>query len=394
MYTIFNTIWIILQILTGYNLILPIFLYFFYILKTKKNIGTFKKVNADYAIIVTAYEQTNCLPAVVNSLLKLHYQNYLIYIVADKCDISTLNFNSERVILLRPIEELKSNIKSHFYAIKNFVRPHNFITIIDSDNLVNEHYLDELNVWFNQGYKAVQGVRHAKNLDTTYSCLDAARDIYYHFYDGKILFSLGSSATLAGSGMAFDTELYIDCLGNSQAQGAGFDKVLQREIVGRDLQIAFAEKAIVFDEKTSQPKQLVQQRSRWINTWFKYFKFGFYLCIKGVKNLSINQFIFGIVLLRPPLFIFILLGLTAMLINIWLSPISIFIWLASFVFFVISFLVSLLSSRTDSKIYRSLINIPSFIFLQIISLLKSRNANRYSVSTQHFHSEIQIKKQD
>jgi hypothetical protein len=47
------------------------------------------------------------------------------------------------------------------------------------------------------GFAAVQGERKAKNLDTTYACLDAARDIYYHFYDGKLLFHIGSSATLA-----------------------------------------------------------------------------------------------------------------------------------------------------------------------------------------------------
>ncbi|MDB5119537.1 MAG: glycosyltransferase family 2 protein [Sphingobacteriales bacterium] len=390
MYLTITAIWIVLQILVGYNLVLPILLYFLYILKSQKApIKTELSNNADYAIIVTAYEQTDSLAAVVDSLLKLNYLNYIIYIVADKCDTSYLNFQDDKVILLQPKEELKSNIKSHFYAIQNFKRPHNFLTIIDSDNLVDTNYLNELNKWFDKGFKAVQGVRHPKNLDTTYSCLDAARDIYYHFYDGKILFNLNSSATLAGSGMAFDTALYKECLGNCQIQGAGFDKVLQWEIVGRNLQIAFAEEAIVYDEKTSRPKQLVQQRARWINTWFKYFKFGFYLSLKGIKNLSINQLIFGVILLRPPLFIFILLGLVATFINILISPFSAMIWLGSFLLFIISFLVSLLSSKTDSKIYKSLLSIPNFIFFQILSLLKARRANSYSVTTQHFHTDKQ-----
>jgi hypothetical protein len=62
--------------------------------------------------------------------------------------------------------------------------------------LVEPEYLHELDRYFNAGFSAVQGIREAKNLNTTYACLDAARDIYYHFYDGKILFGIGSSATL------------------------------------------------------------------------------------------------------------------------------------------------------------------------------------------------------
>ena len=380
-------IWIFLQIVIGYNLVLPFVLYLLHLLKRNKTLPKAETFVADYGVIVTAYEQTDSLPAVVNSLLSLNYSNYVIYIVADKCDIRDLKFKSEKVIILKPQEELRSNIKSHFFAINNFVRPHNLLTIIDSDNLVDVFYLTELNKWFAKGYKAVQGSRLAKNLDTTYSCLDAARDIYYHFYDGKILFDLKSSATLAGSGMAFHTSLYKDCLETSQIQGAGFDKVLQSEIVGRNLQIAFAESAIVYDEKTSKPAQLVQQRSRWINTWFKYFRFGFKLVYKGINNLSINQFLFGIILLRPPLFIFLIISIIALVLSFWISTVAFVIWIIAFIIFVLSFLIALLQSNTDRKIYYSLINIPKFIFFQVLSLLKVRKANNYSVSTPHYHQD-------
>src|SRR5690606_9642810 len=193
--------------------------------------------------------------------------------VADNCDVSDLHFNDERVVVLRPPTVLASNVKSHFYAIENFIRPHDNLTIIDSDNEVVPDYLNELNVYFNQGFEAVQGPRKAKNLNTTYACLDAARDIYYHFYDARILFNLGSSATLAGSGMAFNVDLYKRLLGNYQQKGAGFDKVLQFEIVNDNQRIAYAAKAVVYDEKTARSEQLVKQRARWINTWFKYFYF-------------------------------------------------------------------------------------------------------------------------
>jgi len=383
-------IWLTVQFLVGYNLLLPFCLYICWLLFVgkKNNIQDSPVAEADFAVIVTAYKQTQLLPAVVKSLLNMHYANYKIYIVADNCDISDLNFPDSRVILLRPAETLASNTRSHQYALDHFMREHELVTIIDSDNIVDENYLTELNRFFAKGFKAVQGLRAAKNLDSTISRLDAARDIYYHFYDGQVLFELGSSATLAGSGMAFTHQLYRSFLSRHDVDGAGFDKVLQSFIVGQDLQIAFTHNAVVYDEKTSQTEQLVHQRSRWINTWFKYFKLGFSILFSGVKNFSRNQSIFGLILLRPPLFMFLLLAVFCCFINVVLgSWLIALIWIVSLLIFVLSFYISLSYSATDKRIYSSLINIPKFIFYQLISLMKSRQANKISVSTTHFYKE-------
>jgi cellulose synthase/poly-beta-1,6-N-acetylglucosamine synthase-like glycosyltransferase len=296
-----------------------------------------------------------------------------------------LHFSDPRVVVLKPEKIIASNTGSHFYAIRHFQRPHHRLTIIDSDNLVDAEYLNELNHYFDKGYHAVQGVRAPKNLDSTFACLDAARDIYYHYYDGKILFGAGSSATLAGSGMAFTTRLYRECLEHLEVRGAGFDKVLQYQVVKRGYRIAFAEKAIVWDEKTTQSDQLVKQRARWINTWFRYFGYGFDLIKKGLFRGSLNQWLFGIVLLRPPLFIFLLLSVACLLVNLFIAPAAAIVWLLGIVLFIAAFTVSLIYSDTDRKIYRSLLNIPKFIFFQVLSLTKVMRANKYSVATQHFH---------
>ncbi len=381
--SILQIIWQIVQLLIGFYLIWPLaLLILYFLLRKKRNINT-STTEADYAIIVTAYENTDLLPVVVASILKLKYNNYLVYIVADKCDISNLHFDSDKVILLRPEETLASNTRSHFYAINHFKRLHERLTIIDSDNLVDADYLLALNTYFDAGFSAVQGERKAKNLNTTYACLDAARDVYYHFYDGQVLFDAGSSATLAGSGMAFTVQLYKDCLAHLDITGAGFDKVLQKEILSRKYRIAFTKDAIVYDEKTTGSDQLVKQRARWINTWFKYFKFGFTLLAKGITNFNWNQFLFGIVLLRPPLFIFLLLSVACMAINVLVQPIVALYWFIGLCLFVFGFILSLLVSNTDKRIYQSLGNIPKFMFYQVLSLLKVTKANQVSVATKH-----------
>lgn len=382
---ILKDIWIILQILIGYNLFLPFLLFLLYLIIRKpratNNTATGNKY--DYAIIVTAYEQTTLLPSVVESILKLNYTNYMVYIVADKCDISELHFTDRRIVVLRPPETLGSNTRSHFYAINNFVRKHELLTIIDSDNLVDPEYLNELNVYFSKGFSAVQGLRKAKNLDTMYACLDAARDIYYHFYDGEVLFRIGSSATLAGSGMAFQTSLYRECLEHRDVTGAGFDKVLQMEIVKRGYRIAFTEKAIVYDQKTAASDQLVKQRARWINTWFRYFRYGFVLLFKGIIHFDWNRILFGVILLRPPLFIFLLLSAKFAFASLFVSLTALLVWFAGFVCFVASFFIALMHAKPGNEIYDSLWGIPKFIFFQVLALMKIKKANQISVATRH-----------
>ncbi|MFY8003640.1 MAG: glycosyltransferase, partial [Chitinophagaceae bacterium] len=160
---ILNIIGYLIQILIGFHLVFPLIILIIYIIKrgfgAKTQAQNYDNNEADYAIIVTAYEQTHTLPPVIDSILKINYNNYLIYIVADKCDVTNLHFESDKVIVLRPPQTLASNTRSHFYAINNFKRNHDRLTIIDSDNLVDANYLHELNIYFDAGFKAVQGER-------------------------------------------------------------------------------------------------------------------------------------------------------------------------------------------------------------------------------------------
>ncbi len=380
-------LYVLLQVVTGFNLVFPLGMLGLSVMaKPRRKKSSYLPLElppaeADYAIIVTAYGQADQVPAVLDSVRQLHYRRYLVYVVADNCDVSGLSIDDPNVVLLRPEVVLAGNVKSHFYAIDRFERAHDRLVIIDSDNLLHPRLLTELNAWFDKGYQAVQGLREAKNLDTVYACLDAARDIYYHFYDGKVLFEAGSSATLSGSGMAFEVALYKECLEGREVSGAGFDKVLQAAIVARDLRIAFAEKAVVSDEKTAASGQLVKQRARWISTWFRYSRLGFGLIAKGVANASVNQILFGLVLLRPPLFIFLILSAGFTIANLLFFPPAGFIWLAGLFCFVTGFGIALVKSGADPRIIRSLYAIPRFVYYQLMALLKTGKESELSVAT-------------
>lgn len=374
------------------QLLMPLFLFILSLFRRKKinRDAAAQSLPPDYAVIVTAYQQTDQLPDVVNSILRLNYDNYLVYVVADNCDVTRLDFSSDRVVLLRPEKVLASNIRSHFYAIRNFKRAHELLTIIDSDNLVDNEYLNELNVFFSKGYQAVQGVRKAKNLDTRYACLDEAGDIYYRFIDRKLLFEAGSSAALSGSGMAFSTDIYRQCLEKEELAGAGFDKLLQYQLLLQGETIAFAEHAIVYDEKTSRTNQLVKQRSRWMNTWFKFAYLGLKMLLSAILDPNLNRFLFSLMLLRPPLFLLLGGAGVCAVASVFIHPWLAMGWIVVFLVFFAFFARSLFYFKADRRVFQSLLSAPRFVFFQVLALLKARNANTISVATEHFH----VAKQD
>lgn len=379
--------YIFVQVLVGFHFLMPLIFYVLKVLRGGRNTPPMEIEEADYAVIITAYQQVTLIPMVVDSVLKTNYTNYLIYLVADNCDVSELKFDDERIVVLRPESVLASNTKSHFYAIDRFKREHKYLTIIDSDNLVHEAYFNELNKTFAKGYLAVQGVRKAKNLDTTYACLDEAGDIFYRLIDRKLMFEAGSSAALSGSGMAFTTELYKQCLLHNQFKGAGFDKILQYEILSAGQRIAFSETTVVYDEKTAKTDQLVNQRARWINTWFRYLFLGTRLLGKSVIRFNLNQFLFSVMLLRPPLFMLLMLSGVFMVFDLVFMPYMALYWLFSWTVFFISVFIALAYFKADERIYKSLKNAPRFIYFQILALLKVKKANQLSVATQHYHKE-------
>ncbi|RZL68858.1 MAG: glycosyltransferase [Pedobacter sp.] len=381
-------VWTIFQILVSSFLWFPLVLLVLSFLRKKQTPLNAGVQELDFAIIVTAYQQIDLLADAVYSILKTKYSNFIVYVVADNCDVSALNFDNQKVVLLRPENTLASNVKSHIYAIDRFKRSHDIITIVDSDNLVDANYLHALNLKFRENFSAVQGVRTARNLNTFLACLDEAGDMFYRYIDRKLLAESGSSASLAGSGMAFKSDLYINALKDIETNGAGFDKALQYKLVVGKEKIAFCEDAIVYDAKTAKADQLVKQRSRWINTWFKYWKLGVILLFKSIINFNWNQFAFSVMLLRPPLFLLAFISTIVMLLNLFFSPFLLIIWLVSFLCFFAMFYRSLIYFNADNVIYQSLWSAPKFMFYQMVSLFKARSANKISVATKHDVSNL------
>jgi len=383
-----DILFIILQVLIAIYLTIPFFSLIIYAIINLFAIkNPFEKrafLNErqyEFGIIITAHQETEFIFPLVDSLLKQTYNNFYVYVIADDCDTSGLIFNDKRIHILQSIPALHAKVKSIHYGIENFKRKHDIIVIFDADNLVHPLFLEIMNKYFQKGYKVVQSEFKPKNTDSNYARMDAIGDMFNFFIEREVRMCINLSATIWGSGVAFDYDLYKgieyrDLLG-------GFDKKLQAHLVQHVDKIAFAADAILFDEKIASGKSLENQRIRWIHSYFKYFKESFQIFYGGIMNLNFNIAYFGFVLLRPPLFIVITCSMFFMLIDYFVHVQYFYIWLCILFSFLSSFVCIVLLKGKDFRFIKTLFFIPFFVFRQMAALLKIKKAKRSFIKTPH-----------
>lgn len=394
---------LITQVFIGFFLVLPFLenLLSIFIFRRKPESGSDHET--DFACVITGYKETGIIIPLIDSLQKQKYSNFEIYVVADNCseeEIKKIDTKDERVKLLIPASPLNSKVKAIKYAIKNFDRNHEFTVIFDPDNLAHPDFLKTVNSYALIGYKAIQGRRIAKNLDSIHSCLDALGEIYYNKIVRENLYLLGSSAVIAGSGMAIETGLYSEVLYSGSLTDdnkviVAEDKILQYEIVNKGLIIAFAGNAVVFDEKVSTGAQVERQKTRWLNSYFKYLKLGYTLIFKGLAGFNFNQFLFGLNVAIPPLIVVnglsFLFFLSAFLYNIYYA----LVWFVLIFLFGINLLIIMAQVKAEKEIWKSLFSLPVFILNQIFAILKLKKSNKdflVTEKTQYIYIDEVLKK--
>lgn len=335
----------------------------------------------EFGIIITAHQEIKFVIPLVDSILKQTYPHFYVYVVADDCDTAPLQVNDSRVIVLKPEPPLHAKIRSIHYGLDHFIKKHDAVIIFDADNLIHPSFLAVMNSHFQKGYRVVQADFKPKNTDSVYARMDAIGDMVNFFLDREIRMRLNLSATIWGSGVAMDRVLY-EAIDYKDALG-GFDRKLQSHLVQQVDRIAFAPEAILFDEKISSGKSLENQRTRWINAYFKYFKEGFSIFATGVRKMNFNLIYFGFTNMRPPLFLVLGASLLITVINYFVGSPYFQIWLAILSSFILSFIAIVAVKSKDARFIRTIFVLPAFVFRQMIALLKLGKAKKSFLKTQH-----------
>jgi cellulose synthase/poly-beta-1,6-N-acetylglucosamine synthase-like glycosyltransferase len=374
--------------LVAFYFILPGILFILYLLSggsPKRNaVNRYKKVTDieyEFAAIITAHQDTRFIAPFVDSFIKQSHRKFKVYVVADDCDISNITFADERIILLSPPKALHSKIKSIQFAISNFKNEPDALIIFDSDNLVHPNYLKNLNQYFQRGFKVVQTHMLSKNTDNTYARLDSMGHIYYTFYERLVKMQLGMSSAILGLGIAIDFTLYKEI--SYQNTIGGFDKKLQSQLARKVKQIAFAEDAIVYDEKVEDAAVLQKQRTRWIYSYFGHFKESWLLTKAGIKNGNTGQILLGASMLRPPMILLILAMVTLAVLSIFIAPVLLYWWAAVVCLFVLTFILTIATQSRQKGMLQSIKHLPLLVISQLKSLLKIKKAKQNFLKTEH-----------
>ncbi len=339
-----------------------------------------------FGIVITAHQETLFIPPIVDSLLKQSYPHFNVYVIADDCDISNLHYEDPRIHILKPPEAFNTNSKSIAFGVNHFRDSDEILVIFDPDNLVHPKFLETLNVYYNKGYKAVQGNLYSKNIQGTYAKIDTVGVVFNSFMERDARSALGLSVSLWGCGVSVDVNIYRKIAYDNRSLMGGFDKRMQSEIVKNIPVTGYAKDAIVYDEKVIDAKNFEKQRIRWINSYFRFLGESLNLLVTGLRRRNLNLIYFGINLVRPPYFILILLALFFLDLNFYFSPLLLKIWLVALIIFFSSLIGIICARSVHKSVTKAIWYMPFFFLLQIKSFLRL-NANKKSI-LKTGHSEV------
>ena len=282
-----------------------------------------EKTERSFVILISAHNEERVIGALLDSLARQHYPpaKRSVYVVANNCTDRTAAVvrGSEAATCL---ERTGGDVATKGAAlgwlwerVSHKVSSCDCVVILDADNLVPPDFLRELNLAFDEGYQVVQSARCAKNAgDSWASQLDAISEALWNRLDQAGRMRLGLSATIAGSGTAF-TRPVFDWLSGCKVHTLCEDIEWQARLMLAGIRVGYAERARLFDEKTSSPAQLGRQRERWVaGVALAACHYGPLLLGSGVWHKDIHRIVAGFGATKPPRSVLCaLLGLLALL---------------------------------------------------------------------------------
>lgn len=342
-------------------------------------------------VLIPSYKEDGVIVSSAISAVNLKYpkERFQVVVLADSLKRSTLE-ELDKISDLDTLEvvfEKSTKVKSLQKAVEKYYHSgFDFVTILDADNIAEDDYLSKLNDAFCAGFNSVQGKRVAKNTNTSIAILDGASEAINNHIFRKGYNALGASASLIGSGMAFDFSIFSNIIMTMDSVG-GFDRELHALLLKDGVKTKYLENTLVYDEKVDNSKNLGNQRKRWISSQFfylrKYFIPGFKALFHGKFNYFdatvLSNLILPRVLLLGILFVF---SLISFFIRDYLFlPYQ--LWLILLLGLIFTLVISVSSQYYNLRTIKAIFLLP----LSFLTLLKSAlfgwNSNKDFIHTPH-----------
>ena len=225
-----------------------------------------------FIVIIPAYKRDDTIIPTVKAILGQTYPQRLfdVTVVSDhQQEITNFRLAQFPITLLTPNFKNSTKAKSLQYAVNNLpqFKIYDVAIILDADNIVLPEFLEEINNAYEAaGTKAIQAHRVSKNRDTSSANLDAIFEEINNSIFRRGHVTLGMSAAIAGSGMAFDYNWFKQNI--SKTNAAWEDKELESLLMRQNIFVDYFDDILVYDEKTRKTDDFNKQRSRWVSTQF------------------------------------------------------------------------------------------------------------------------------
>lgn len=345
--------------------------------------SVFRKIG----VLIPAYKEDAVIVESVTENLKQKYpaDRYDLIVIADSFQLQTLaKLATLPIKVLQVSFEVSTVAKAINAALSRLpLEQYDILVVSDADNHMAPDFLSRINQAFAQGWKAVQGHRVAKNINTSVAILDAiSEEINNHIFR-KASRVLGLSSATIGSGMAFEPGLMKAAMSTQHTMG-GYDKELETNIVLSGHKIAYLEDAFIYDEKVANRAVFENQRTRWIAAQWQFLKSYFW---QGVTEMTKGQFASGFkvlqavflpkILLLGVLCVCLVAGLLSGHASLWAIPLGLLITLCG------SLIISVPTHLWKRITFRELLLVPLLLLSFVRAVLNMRKAFKRFMHTPH-----------
>ena len=341
-----------------------------------------------FVIYICAYKEDAIILNSAAQALTIDYprEKFHVCVIADSMQPDTIMQLKQMPLQVVEVAfESSTKSKALHQAIANTFEDFDAAVVFDIDNIAAPGYLHQINNYLHAGERVIQGHRVAKNTETPVAILDAiSEEINNHiFRKAQRVFNL--SAAIIGSGMALEYRLFKDTMAKIDAVG-GFDKEMGLVLTRQNIHVAYADAALIYDEKVSNPEVFKKQRRRWLSAQFNLLKTygmtGFTELLTRGNFDYFNEIYQTAILPRILMLGLMPFMLIVSLVTPGVGP-SWQMWLTATALCYIGILVAVPGQFFNSKLLGAVLKIPLIFFAMLTLLFKLKGANKKFIHTPH-----------
>lgn len=339
---------------------------------------------SSFLILFPAYKEDAVIVHSVRQFLEQSYPKdlYEVVVISDHMQDETNELLRQLPItLFTPQFEKSSKAKAMQYAIKEINGQFDYVIILDADNVVMPEFLEQMNISCQQGYRAIQCHRCAKNSNNDVAVLDGVSEEINNTIFRKAHNIIGLSSALIGSGMCFTFEWFkrhVELL-NSAVE----DRELESFLLQEKVFIKFEENIHVFDEKVSNHDNFERQRLRWLNGQLQTLLIMLPNIPHAIATGNINYIDKTIQQALIPRSILLVLIPLCSLIMLCLVPVWSLKWWILFLVLCLSLYIAIPSQMRNSTVFSKLSSFPSLAFKMLKNLFRLNKNNKDFLHTTH-----------